>query len=195
MKVIHVLKRIEMIEEDIRELKKMEKLLMKNKSFTTPIYMSIEKQINILLGEKIKLIELEIKNPPANMAGAPAEEDKAPEPIAAPKPAKTAPAKKEKQKKSKPKKEAPLLEDTIEDDDDEIHLLTQDQIDVKIKTIEEKSRHKKDADETDDKKKDSDEHVKLLDIALEKGTLNKSDVELEKKKVRFFKDNFPGKDY
>jgi hypothetical protein len=35
-----------------------------------------------------------------------------------------------------------------------------------------------------------DESVKLLDIALEKGTLNRKDIEKEKK-VRFFRENFP----
>ena len=38
-------------------------------------------------------------------------------------------------------------------------------------------------------------NIKLLDIALENGTLNKSVQEKEKKKVRFFKDNFPGGEY
>ena len=67
MKVIHVLKRIESVDQDIRELKKLEKSLEKNKSFAGPIFMTIEKQINILLGERIKLLELEIKNPPESL--------------------------------------------------------------------------------------------------------------------------------
>lgn len=64
MKVIHIIKKIEDIDVDVRELKKLEKAVKKNKSFTTPIYMSIEKQINILLGERIKMLELKIENPP-----------------------------------------------------------------------------------------------------------------------------------
>ena len=52
MKVIHVLKKIEQIDEDVKELRKMEKALQRNKSFTTPIFMTIEKQINNLLGDK-----------------------------------------------------------------------------------------------------------------------------------------------
>ncbi|HPB82874.1 MAG TPA: hypothetical protein PK200_12625 [Spirochaetota bacterium] len=203
MKVIHILKRIELIEEDISDLRKMEKSLARNKSFTTPIYMSIEKQINILLGEKIKLLDLKIENPPEAMLRELGEE----EPVAPPvrKKAEKAPAKKIVGKKSKSKKEPVEIPfDDYDDSGDDIQLLTQDQIDMKIKNIEEKSRKKKpetDVKElpepgTDDAEKDdNDDHIKLLDIALEKGTLNKSDIETEKKKVRFFKDNFPGKEY
>ncbi len=64
MKVIHVIKKIEELDKDIQELKKLEKFVKKNKSFTTPIFMSIEKQINILLGDRIKLFDLKIENPP-----------------------------------------------------------------------------------------------------------------------------------
>ena len=67
MKVVHVLKRIETIDNDIKELRKLEKSIAKDKSFTTPIYMTIEKQINILLSERIKLLELKIANPPENL--------------------------------------------------------------------------------------------------------------------------------
>ena len=38
---------------------------------------------------------------------------------------------------------------------------------------------------------ENDEHVKLLDIALEKGSLKKQDIDREKeKKVRFLRENF-----
>jgi len=63
-------------------------------------------------------------------------------------------------------------------------MLTQDDIDKKIATMQEKIPSTlDDHDDTD---------VKLLDIALEKGTINKQEVETQKKKIRFFKDNFPG---
>ncbi len=67
MKVIHIIKKIEAVDDDIRELRKLEKSLTRDKSFSTPIYMSIEKQINILLGDRIKLLELKIANPPADL--------------------------------------------------------------------------------------------------------------------------------
>ena len=200
MKVIHVLKRIELIEEDIRDLKKMEKTLAKNKSFSTPIYMSIEKQINILLGEKIKLLELKIENPPENLRKEMGEQapEPAPEPVKTEKPSKSAPAKKTKPKVHKGRKApSPALVEAITlRETDDIMLLTQDQIDMKIRNMEEKSRVMKDgAKPAEDRDDEGDEHIKLLDIALEKGSLSKSDIETEKKKVRFFKDNFPGKDY
>ena len=79
MKVVHVLKRIEMIDEDVKELRKMEKSLQMDKSFSKAIYMSIEKQINILLGERIKMLELRIENPPEQFIleteGKPGEEE------------------------------------------------------------------------------------------------------------------------
>jgi hypothetical protein len=66
MKVIHIIKKLEEIDKDINELRKLERQLKKNKNYAEPIRISIEKQINILLSEKIKLYELEIevKNPP-----------------------------------------------------------------------------------------------------------------------------------
>jgi len=64
MKVVHVIKRLETIDNDIKELRKLEKTIARDKSFTTPIFMTIEKQINILLGERIKMLELQILNPP-----------------------------------------------------------------------------------------------------------------------------------
>lgn len=205
MKVIHILKRIELIEEDISDLKKMEKSLARNKSFTTPIYMSIEKQINILLGEKIKLLDLKIENPPESMQKELGEEEPVTQP--AKKKVEKAPVKKSASKKTKPKGKKEPVEipfDDFDDSGDDIQLLTQDQIDMKIKNIEEKSRKKKpDSEEKETPENnadvaardDNDDHIKLLDIALEKGTLNKSEIETEKKKVRFFKDNFPGKEY
>jgi hypothetical protein len=160
--------------------------------------MSIEKQINILLGEKIKLLELKIENPPENLRKEMGEQapEPAPEPVKNEKPSKSAPAKKAKPKVIKGRKApAPVESITIRETDD-IMLLTQDQIDMKIRNMEEKSRVMKEgAKQAEDRDDEGDEHIKLLDIALEKGSLSKSDIETEKKKVRFFKDNFPGKDY
>lgn len=190
MKVIHVIKRIEDIDNDIRELKKLEKSVKKNKSFTTPIFMSIEKQINILLGDRIKMLDLKIENPPETMRkeieGDEIAEKPAPQ-------AKAAPEAEKKKKEPKPKKIEP--EEPIDDDD--IPMLTQDQIDAKISSLElDKGKIKVKA--TSAKKEPersaiSDTSVKILDIALEKGTLG-SDADDKKdkdKKVKFFRDNFP----
>jgi|YNPMSStandDraft_1061717.scaffolds.fasta_scaffold02582_3 hypothetical protein len=183
MKVIHVLKRIEMIDQDIRELRKLEKSLQRNKSFTQPIFITIEKQINILLGERIKLLELKIANPPANLQ--PEEEDVGETLIAEPK---------KKTAKKKEPKENKMKETAVELEEQEFSMLTQDDIDKKIAKLQQDDEYKsKDDDKV--KKEDDDTAVKLLDIALEKGTINKQEVETQKKKIRFFKDNFPGGEY
>jgi len=74
-------------------------------------------------------------------------------------------------------------------------MLTQDQIDAKFSTI--KSEEKAKSDEAEIKKtiieEDTpldDTSIKLLDVALEKGSLNKKVMDREKK-VRFFRENFP----
>lgn len=221
MKVVHVLKRIEMIDDDVRDLRKLEKQLKKNKTFSSPIYMSIEKQINILLGDRIKLLELTIANPPAFLVeqiegtADKNKEEKAAEPAPAPEPKKSRPSAKNKQN------------DNYDEDDDDIdgdlNMLTQDLIDAKIKDMEsdKKSQPKttskpeikvspKAIDEDDDASASDDEdditrslsknddHLKLLDVALTRNSINsetKAEAEKDRKKVKFFKNNFPGGEY
>lgn len=166
-----------MIDQDIRELRKLEKSLQRNKSFTQPIFITIEKQINILLGERIKMLELKIANPPANLQ--PEEEDVGESLIAEPK---------KKPSKKKEPKENKIKETAVELEEQEFSMLTQDDIDKKIAKLQQD-------DEDKSKKAEDDTEVKLLDIALEKGTINKQEVETQKKKIRFFKDNFPGGEY
>jgi hypothetical protein len=192
MKVIHVIKKIEEIDNDIRELKKLEKSIKKNKSFTTPIFMSIEKQVNILLGDRIKMLGLDIKNPPEAMQKQIEGDEKEELPSS---PAKPAPEAVKKKKEPRQKKAAPEEPEEPIDDDDEIHMLTQDQIDAKISSLEtgkEKSKAPAAVKGTA-QKTISDASVKILDIALEKGTLaDGSDEKKDKeKKVKFFRDNFP----
>jgi hypothetical protein len=201
MKVIHIIKKIENVDDDIRELRKLEKSLAKDKSFSTPIYISIEKQINILLGDRIKLLELTIANPPANLVkdiegteSVVTVEKKAAKPV---QPAK--PVKKLKSKKERPSPMTTEELDGIEEIDD-IGILTQDLIDEKFARLKEEKdlndkkhafAHHGKTDEEDT----NDESIKLLDVALENGSLNKASLDKERKKVRFFKDNFPGGDY
>ncbi len=188
MKVVHVIKRIETIDEDIKELKKLEKYVQKNKSFTNPIYMSIEKQINILLGERIKLLDLKISNPPAEykeLDEEPAEPKKA-------KPKKGSKTASKSKKKTEPKKEPAKKDPDYLDDD--IPMLTQDSIDARINALE-SEKHAAGEDEpaeTKESKEENDDNVKLLDLALEKGNLDRKDETRERdKKVKFFRDNFP----
>ena len=190
MKVIHVIKRIEDIDNDIRELKKLERSVKKNKSFTTPIFMSIEKQINLLLGDRIKMLDLRIENPPEALKKEIEGDEEEVKPAA---PAKAAPAVGKKKKAPKPKKIEP--EETEEPlDDDEINIMTQDQIDAKIRSLEtEKQKPKSSAPKVSVQKTIADTGVKILDIALEKGTLAADDEDKKDKdkKVKFFRDNFP----
>lgn len=190
MKVVHVLKKIESIDNDIKDLRKMEKALQKNKSFTTPIYLSIEKQINILLGDRIKCLELKIENPPESLVMQ--FEDKKPNEDETTK-SKPAGKKKIKGKKAKPSYKEEAFDDF---DDDSIPMMTQDIIDEKMNKLQKDSANKL-LHESDKNAADSgnNESVKLLDIALEKGTLNKHEIDKEKKKIKFFRDNFPGSEY
>jgi len=200
MKVIHVLKKIEALDQDIKELRKLEKSLERNKAFTAPIFMTIEKQINILLADRIKMLELDIKNPPQSLLNdieeEPAVEEEAPAALSfnkAPKkqnkPAQAKTAVKSK-KESKTEKQ-----DSFDDDIDDIPvpMMTQDVIDKKFNEIKKENPKPVTASKNDD----DDTSVKLLDIALEKGTLDKGTVqhEKEKRRIRFFRDNFPGGEY
>jgi len=181
MKVVHVLKKIENIDKDIKELRKLEKSVKRNKSFTTPIFMSIEKQINILLGDRIKLLELRIEKPPEQFTKTIVDEIPEKKPIL--------PSKKEARKKIK--KEPQKAGRDIDDDD--MPMLTQDLIDAKISKISsERKKKEQSVSSKPDTDVTNDNNVKLLDIALEKGKIEKEDVQKEKdKKVKFFRDNFP----
>jgi hypothetical protein len=197
MKVVHVIKRVETIDNDIKELRKLEKSIARDKSFTTPIYMTIEKQINILLGERIKLLELHIENPPASFVTDIEGED---EEIPAA-PVQAIPEPKKAVKKAKPKEEDEIKKPVVPEKrkitipDDDIPMLTQDQIDAKfhaIKTEEKlKTEHAEAAAKPSAQETPLDDNsIKLLDVALEKGNINKKSLDREKK-VRFFRENFP----
>lgn len=64
VKWIHVLKRIEKIEQNIEELIQIEKSISPKKEYYEPLLLSIEQQINHFVDERIKLRELKIENPP-----------------------------------------------------------------------------------------------------------------------------------
>jgi hypothetical protein len=198
MKVVHVIKRIETIDNDIKELRKLEKSITRDKSFTTPIFMTIEKQINILLGERVKLLELQISNPPAPLAEDHEDSEKIDiAPInkigESKKNVKKTTAKTVEEKKTAPTSKRKI---TLPDDDDEIPMLTQDQIDKKFQTIENENKIKFKEEIKDSKPLNAldtpldDTSIKLLDVALEKGTIDKKLFDKDKK-VRFFRENFP----
>jgi len=203
MKVVHVIKRVEMIDNDVKELRKLEKSLSRDKSFSTPIYMTIEKQINILLGDRIKLLDLKIANPPESFISE--MKDDAPEPVGDILPSISEPKKtvKKAKPKSQAKPQAKAAPETKIPDIDDIPMLTQDQIDSRFDSMRNETKEttadmKSDSRPEEDEQsyEDEEEHtsyddsIKLLDIALEKGSLNKKTPDKEKK-VRFFRENFP----
>ncbi len=204
MKIVHVLKRIETIDSDIKELRKLEKSLQKDKSFSTPIYMTIEKQVNLLVGERVKLLELQVKNPPESLVEEFKENDNDSE-IIIPTPLKKNKKPGDKAKRTKKTDESKSSKPVDEDDFDDIPMpmLTQDAIDSRFDSLkkEKSSESEKKVpsylirEEENDDDDFSDDNVKLLDIALNKGTLKKDDIVKEKKRVKFFRDNFPGSEY
>lgn len=212
MKVVHIIKKIETIDMDIKELRKLEKSLEKNKSFSQPIFMTIEKQVNILLAERIKCLELEIKNPPEayvkDIEGDAADDKPIPQsPFKSHAPKKGVKEKKAKEPKAPARGAARAetkIDASIDDDDIPVPMLTQDDIDRKFKSIsadnarmkKEEKPAAKNVEKKEEKAADEDDtDVKLLDVALSTGTLTKQEISTEKKRIRFFRDNFPGGEY
>ncbi|MCS6972382.1 MAG: hypothetical protein NZL89_05085 [Leptospiraceae bacterium] len=64
VKVIHLIKRVEQIDQEIAELHKLVAGIDSSRSYRNALKIAAEKQINDLIGEKVKLMELRIENPP-----------------------------------------------------------------------------------------------------------------------------------
>ncbi len=64
VKFVHILKRMEAIERDIAELRNLESGLQNDRAYTHALLNAIEGQINTLLNERVKLMDLKIENPP-----------------------------------------------------------------------------------------------------------------------------------
>ena len=63
-KVIHLIKRVEQIENEIQELHQIASGVSSDRSYRNALKIAAEQQINNLIGEKVKLMELKIENPP-----------------------------------------------------------------------------------------------------------------------------------
>jgi hypothetical protein len=63
-KVIHLIKRVEQIDREISELHKLVDGIDNARSYRNTMKIAAEKQINDLVGERVKLMELKIENPP-----------------------------------------------------------------------------------------------------------------------------------
>lgn len=63
-KVIHLIKRVEQIDREIAELHGLVDGIDSSRSYRNTLKIAAEKQINDLVGERVKLMELKIENPP-----------------------------------------------------------------------------------------------------------------------------------
>ena len=68
VKFVHILKKIENLERDISEIMTLQSEVKQDRSYATPLKISLEQAVNNLLNEKVKLMEVRIENPPANIA-------------------------------------------------------------------------------------------------------------------------------
>lgn len=64
VKVIHLIKRVEQIDKEIAELHGLVDGIDSSRSYRNTLKIAAEQQINNLVGEKVKLMELTIENPP-----------------------------------------------------------------------------------------------------------------------------------
>lgn len=64
VKVIHLIKRVEQIDREIAELHGLVDGIDSSRSYRNTMKIAAEQQINNLVGEKVKLMELSIANPP-----------------------------------------------------------------------------------------------------------------------------------
>lgn len=64
VKVIHLLKRVEQIDAEIAELHGLVDGISAGRSYRNTMKIAAEQQINNLVGERVKLMELKIENPP-----------------------------------------------------------------------------------------------------------------------------------
>ncbi len=67
VKFVHVLKRIEALDRDINEIHALTEEIKSDRSYATPIKISLEQQVNNMLAERTKLMEVRIENPPENL--------------------------------------------------------------------------------------------------------------------------------
>lgn len=63
-KVIHLIKRLEQIDREVNELHHLVSGIDSSRSYRNTMKIAAEKQINDLVGERVKLMDLKIENPP-----------------------------------------------------------------------------------------------------------------------------------
>jgi len=64
VKFVHVMKRIESLQRDIAEIQSLQQDINVDREYSIPVKISLEQQVNNLLNEKVKLMEVRIENAP-----------------------------------------------------------------------------------------------------------------------------------
>jgi len=64
VKFVHVMKRIETLQRDISEIHALQQDIHVDREYSVPLRISLEQQVNNLLNEKTKLMEVRIENAP-----------------------------------------------------------------------------------------------------------------------------------
>jgi hypothetical protein len=64
VKIIHVIQRLEALDRDLYELREMKRKLSNDRAYFDEMVIAFDKQINLLVSERVKLMELKIENPP-----------------------------------------------------------------------------------------------------------------------------------
>lgn len=67
VKFVHVLKRIEALDRDISEIHSLQAGINNDRNYATPLKISLEQQVNSLLNERTKLMEVRIENAPEHL--------------------------------------------------------------------------------------------------------------------------------
>ena len=67
VKFVHVMKRIESLDRDISEIQMLQDDLNPDRDYSMPIKISLEQQVNNLLNERTKLMEVRIENAPDHL--------------------------------------------------------------------------------------------------------------------------------
>ena len=67
VKFVHVLKRIEALDRDIKEIHSLASEINSDRSYADPLKISLEQQVNNLLNERTKLMEVRIENAPEHL--------------------------------------------------------------------------------------------------------------------------------
>jgi len=64
VKIINIIERLEALDRDLDELRDLKHRLSKGRAYTDDMIIAFDRQINLLVSERVKLMELKVENPP-----------------------------------------------------------------------------------------------------------------------------------